>query len=321
MSNTTTMPLLVIEAEGKIITSNFAEFAEQVRSRLAEFNTNLRTDEDFDQAAADAKVIAGAEAELKEAKAKALASAEDLQILFSQLDDLTGELAKARLTLTKQVEDQKKKLKERIIEGALELLECDKSMRLSFRDSIEAATKGKKNLTTMQEAVRIALAVANDGILRNRRLLDEFAAEHDAALLPDRRNLETSNPVALVGELRRRVESAAAATLAKRLQAEANQARREAEAARQEAAQARQVQPEKVAPADPSPEPEETPPSDTVLETGIDIMIEWNEFATAVKSAFMALKPARALLTDSSNIDRAAAFAAAVNVAWKGAQP
>ena len=52
---TNTMPLLVIEAEGKIITSNLDEFDAAARQWLADINRNLRTDEDFDLAASDVK--------------------------------------------------------------------------------------------------------------------------------------------------------------------------------------------------------------------------------------------------------------------------
>ena len=60
--------ILNIEAKGEIVRSNFPAFAEMVRARLGEINRELATDEDFDQADADAKSIAGAEAALKSAR-------------------------------------------------------------------------------------------------------------------------------------------------------------------------------------------------------------------------------------------------------------
>lgn len=320
------MPLLVIEAKGEIVSSNFAEFAEQVRARLAEFNTDLRTDEDFDQAAADAKIIAGAEAALKAAKEKALADAEQLHALFAQMDDLTGELAKARLSLTKQINEQKEKVKASIIEAELTQLECDKSMRETFRPFIAEATKGKKNFQTMREATSVARTICNDKIGRAKRMLDEFVAEHGETLLPDRRNLEVTDPTALVGELRRRVEAAAAQAEAKRLREEAEKAKREAAEARakaEEEAAKREV--ERIATTTPEPreepamaEPGPATESTTAeVEAGIDRLVEWNEFATVVKDVFAQLKPARALLMDPQNISRAAAFALLVNQAWK----
>ena len=95
--------ILSIEAKGEIISSNFPAFAEHVRFHLSTFNRDLQTDDDFDQADKDAKSIAAAEASLKEAKEKALASAEELNLLFSQIDDLSSELSAARLDLTKQI--------------------------------------------------------------------------------------------------------------------------------------------------------------------------------------------------------------------------
>ena len=55
--------VLVIEAKGEVVSSNFFQFADMVRARLGEINRDLATDDDFDQADADAKAIAGAEAQ------------------------------------------------------------------------------------------------------------------------------------------------------------------------------------------------------------------------------------------------------------------
>lgn len=338
-TDTHPMPLLVIEAEGKIITSNFTEFAEQVRTRLGEFNSNLRTDEDFDQAAEDVKIIAGAEASLKAAKEKALADAEELNALFSQIDTLDSELAKARLSLSKQIETQKTKLRTEIITTALTQLECDPSQREGYRASLEGAIKGKKNFATMREAVRIQVAIGNDGIRRAKRALDEFEQANGKTMTMDRRELEVKSFEYLTGELRRRLEASQAEAERKRLAEEAARQREAAEKARAELAEASKPParpPRKPTAADvtdmpwdapkpaAAPEAEDRwlpdPDDDTPqaeIEQGIDRLVEWNEFATSVEAAFVALKPARERLTDPVNKAIAQRFAEAVNTAWE----
>jgi len=327
-----TMPLLVIEAEGKIITSNFTEFDTAARQWLADINRDLRTDEEFDQAAEDVKKAKQVEDLLSETRDAVLEKAETLNAELTRLSGLSSAMRDARLELSRQIEKAKADQKERTIEAALTQLACDKSMRPVFRAEIEAAAKGKKNLQSMSEAIRVAVSVANDRIGRAKKLLDEFAQEQGETLLPDRRNLEASDPVVLAGELRRRIEKAAAQAESDRLRKEAAEERQKADDARREAAKLRLVAEATTTPQahpatkDDAPwvaEPE-TPKavaesSDVEIEKGIDRLTEWNEFATTVKGAFAMLKPAREKLRDEQNILSARIFAEAVNAAWKGA--
>ena len=231
--NTTPLPLVIV-AKGEIVESNFDAFAVAVRARLTEFNTNLRTDEDFEQAATDAKVIAAAESEFKAAKESALAQAEALNTLFSQIDDLTGELAKARLSMTKQIKDRREEIQAEIVKSALAKLRCDASMRSGYASTLAAALKGKRTLETMRDAVRGAMDAINDQILRSRELLDEFIAANGRELVMDYRTLETTDPAQVSAELRRRIEARDAEREKAKLREAAETARREAQEARRE---------------------------------------------------------------------------------------
>ena len=336
------MPLLVIEAEGKVITSNFAIFAEKVRARLGEFNTNLRTDEDFDQAAADAKAIAGAEASLKAAKEKALADAEELNALFGQLDSLSEELATARLSLTKQIEAQKAKLKADIINTSLTQLDCDPAMREGYRGAMEAAIKGKKSFATMREAVRIQVKIANDAVARAKKAIDAFEAANNTVTM-DRRELEVKSIEFLDGELRRRTDALKAQAERQRLEEEAVTQRAAAEKARADLAEANkppQAPPMTRSAGPARPPGEELPwgsspppaaPQVTgrvcslaggstpavVPDDGDDGGREWQGFRAKVIPAFGVLKSAREALLHVENRRAAARFAEAVNTAWE----
>jgi hypothetical protein len=333
------MPILVIEAKGEIISSNFQAFAESVRLRLAEFNLNLRTDEDFDQATADVKVLKGAEDSLKAAKEKALADAVELNDLFSKLDDLTGELSMARLDLSKQIETRKAALKTEMVETALTQLICDPSMRLGFRQQICDCFKGLKSFDKMRESVRVTVNVINDRVTRCKAALDEFEAAYGKTMTQDRRNLEASDPVVLSVELQRRFDAMTAEEERKeakrkadeeaaKLREEAEKAKAEAkriaaaELARQASVPARREAVDVVATAETQPPsatttPEESPePSDECTAQE-----EWCGFSDEVKSAFSRLAYYRGNLAHPENIAAAQRFAVAVNAGWNGGRP
>ena len=322
------MPILVIEAKGEIISSNFQAFAESVRLRLAEFNLNLRTDDDFDQAAADVKVLKGAEESLKAAKEKALQDAVELNELFGKLDDLTGELSAARLDLSKQIETRKAALKTEMVETALTQLICDPSMRLGFRQQICDAFKGLKSFDKMRESVRVTVEIINNRVSRCKAALDEFEAAYGKTMTQDRRNLEASDPDVLKVELQRRFDAMTAAEESKeakrkadeeaaKLRAEAEYQRQLNEKAREAAVAARTAAETPQSPAA-TITPEESPePS----EAEFDAESEWAHFVTAVLTAFGDLKQARQRLEFPENRAAAQRFAVAVNAAWNGGRP
>lgn len=325
------MPLLVIEAKGEIISSNFDAFAAAVRDRLAEFNLALQTDDDFDQAAEDAKVLKQCEDDLKAAKAKALEKAESLNALFAGMDDLTGEIAAARLNLSRQIDKRKVERKSEIINSAMDRLICDPSMRLGYRSRIEAATKSRRSFAAMEAAAMEAVDGMNFDIARARNMLDEFEAAHGRQLTLDRRNLEVTNPDALPSELTRRREAAESEARERKAREEALKAQQEAQ--RQEAL-ARQawaeVERQKASQDAPTPvlaptpaETAKTPPAQpqaakTPEFWEPDGLEEWRGFIAAVRAAFAPLKAARAALTYEANINDAAIFAQAVATAWEG---
>lgn len=338
------MPILVIEAKGEIISSNFQAFAESVRLRLSEFNLNLRTDEDFDQATADVKILKGAEESLQAAKAKALADAEDLDALFASIDALDFEIRTARLDLSKQVETRKAALKTEMVETALTQLICDQSMRLSFRQQICDAFKGKKNFDSMRESVRICVAQINGGIRKCKEELDAFELAYGKTMTQDRRNLEASSPGVLKVELQRRFDAMTAAEGAKeakrkadeeavKLRADAEKARAEAKriaevAERDMEAQQDRIAQDAVAAAwkaagEPQSSAATTTPESLPepSQAEFDEDSEWAHFVTAVLTAFGDLKQARQRLAFPQNRAAAQRFAVAVNAAWNGGKP
>lgn len=302
---------LSIEAKGEVISSNFPAFAGMVRARLGEINRELATDEDFDQADSDAKAIANAEAALKEAKEKALADAEQLHQLFEQIDGLSGDLAKARLDLTRQIAKRKEEVKAELVDEALAGFDIDPAMaRREFTKEIAEAMKGKRTVETMRQAATVYVTIRRATIHKSRAAIESFEAAHGAELTMDKRELELKTPEAVEAELRRRFEAAKAAK-------EAEQLRAEVAAAKAEADKANAMREEAAKPAAPPAAPKvesQAPASDG---EAITADAEWFAFKAAAILAFAELKAARGKLTHSKNTAKAQGLANGFNAVWK----
>lgn len=327
---------IVIEVRGEIVTSNFTDFAEMVRGRLGEINRSLVTDEDFDQADKDAKAIAGAESALKAAKEKALSDAEDLHLLFGQIDGLSGELATARLNLAKQITKRKEEVKGEIIEDALKRFDAigaDYARRV-HKASLVEAIKGKRSVSTMKTALNVTMTIHLATIEKNRGKLDTFENAHGTTLTLDRRELEVMSPDSLDGELRRRFDLKKSEDEKKRLAAEADQAKAEAALANEKLAAS---QSPSTAPAPPTATVASTvqglsdnpfaprqpatigftdgPSGPGVIEAPTEQQ-EWEAFEKTFMAAFAPVKAARAALQSARNISRAQVLANSILTAW-----
>ena len=325
---------LIIEAKGEVISSNFAAFADAVRTRLTQINRSLSTDEQFAQADKDAKAISGAEDALKEAKQKALADAEQLHALFDQIDGLSGDLAAARLELERQIKQRKEEVRREIIDEIMAGFdEIDApGAKTVFRGGIAAATKGKRTCESMKKAARIQFTIHREIILRNRERIATFEKAHGTTLTLDRHELELKSADTVEADLRRRFDLKKAEGERKRLEAEAATAKAEAKAA------IAQVEEAGKPPAPPArtgasaywPPEEEIPPAGqragTVgLTDGPDgpgtieaptEHAEWDAFEKAFIAALAPVKTARASLTHQRNISRAQILANSILTAW-----
>jgi len=304
-TQTNELVVLTIEARGEIVSSNFPAFAEMVRARLGEINRDLTTDEDFDQADADAKAIAAAEAALKSAKEKALADAEQLHALFEGIDGLASELASARLDLAGQIKRRKDEIKAEIVEEVLGLYDIDPmDARRHFLNGLQSAAKGKRTVESIRQACRIYQMTTQAIIEKSRERIARFEKAHGPDLLADRRDLELKAPDVVEAELRRRFEAKLAREELDRVKAEAEKVKAQAPAPV----------------ATPISEQERRGPKIGAIPTGPSERGEWESFRAAVAAAFGPVKALREGLRHPANQARAAAFAAAVGAAWKEAQ-
>ncbi len=330
------MPLLVIEARGEIVKSNFDEFATAIRTRLSDFNLELRTDEEFDQASEDIKRLKSAEDALKKAEETALDQTGDVSRLIDQLRGLKAEISTARLTISRQVDERKSAIKGQMSEAAMVKIQCAPSERAKFRPMIENAIKGLKTMDSMREKIRIAVQVANDAITRSKKVLDEFEQANGITLTPDREQLETTDHVTLATELRRRLEAAQSEAKMKRLREEAAkqvaEAKAKEEAAKKALAQSKQPPApdlQRPNPADvtdlpwdgPAPVHGETALIESVpaAPTGPTAAGEWEGLRALVIAAFGPIKEYRESMVHELTAQAAKEFGETVNDAWKRA--
>lgn len=306
---------LAIEVRGEVVSSNFLAFAEIVRTRLSEINRSLVTDEDFEQADQDAKAIGSAEQALKAAKERALADAEQLHVLFGQIDDLSGDLAKARLDLAKQIAARKEERKKELIEEALATFDIEPTVaRRHFLSGLETAIKGKRSLESMKQALRVYATTSQAVINKSREIIERFEKAHGKELIMDRRELELRKPEEVEIELRRRWDLKKAEEEKQRLAEEAAKSKAEADKAKQDLANVGKP------PAPPSRSEAAAVADSPFIPTSKPVISEreeWEQIKEGIIKAFSSLKGLQGTLRYSKNEAKLQGLRNAINAAWK----
>ena len=307
---------LAIETRGEVIASNVDEFRELVRAALSNINRELGSDEEFGQAELDVKALKGAEDAVRSAKEKALADAEQLQALFSALDETAEEIRAPRLELEKLIAKRKEEVKAELITEAMKRLECAPRLRAgTFGKSLTEAIKGKRTLDSMRKSLEVTVLTHNAMVTKSRAVIDEFVSAQGTDLVMDREDLEVRGPDNVAAELRRRLEMHTAQAEKKRLEAEAAKAKAEVAAMKREAAEASKP------PLPPARKIGSIPVGKSALpDTGPPpAEAEWARFRATCLEAFRPLRAAREALQNPANVVKAQQFADALNTAWKEA--
>jgi hypothetical protein len=308
---------LTIEARGEIITNNLPEFRELVREALGNINRDLKSDEDFGQAELDVKALKQAEDTVRAAAVQAFD--EKLKELVDGLNETAEEIRAPRLELEKLIAKRKDDVKAEIVEEFLAEFDIEPATaRKSFQTALKAQMSGKRTLESMRTACRVYQKTQQAIITDNRKAIESFETAHGQDMTMDRCELELKSSDFVTGELRRRFEAKKATEERKRLEAEAAKAKAEAQAAIREAEAAKQPAPVNVVPMKGMLPKSDLPPPPKIgsLPTGPSPAAEWEAFKSAVLTSFGPLKAAKAMLKHPQNVERASAFAQAVNAAW-----
>jgi putative phage-type endonuclease len=117
------LPALMIRVEGKVTSSNISMFKEAAARFLAGIKTDLKTDDDFANAAQTVKFCQDGEDRLKLVKEQALAQTASIDELFRTVDHITEQLRQKRLALDKLVTERKASIRVEIVQEHQKLLD------------------------------------------------------------------------------------------------------------------------------------------------------------------------------------------------------
>lgn len=157
------MNKLVINLTGKILSSNFETWKSNLLSKIKSIDVKLTTDDDFFNAGRFVKYLKKAELSLKEAKQSAINQAEEIQKLFSAIDEISQTSRQTRLSLERQIKTRKLEIKNQFIESGInsvkmfinehsELKYIDTSF-YTDRNRFENAIKGKSDTRGLENAI------------------------------------------------------------------------------------------------------------------------------------------------------------------------
>jgi len=232
------LPALLVEIEGRVISTNLDRFKTAAQALIGAIKTDLSTDQDFADAENTVKFCKDAESRLETVKAQALAQTASIDEVFRVMDGLKEELRAKRLTLEKAVKVRKDEVRAELIASAMEGLiqhtqalesKLDgKWLSVPARQTLGEAIKGRKSVSSCRDALAVRVGELRAELSANAARL----TRNRAALRIDGRDWYSLFPDFAAIGLRDAEEFDALAGLRIRrhLEAEAEAARLKAEA-------------------------------------------------------------------------------------------
>jgi len=163
------LPALVVQTEGKVVSSNLMIYQKAAEKFLSTIKTDLQDDQDFADAEYNVKFCGEAEQKLELAKAAALAQTSTIDEVMRTVDHIKAQFRAKRLELEKLVKVRKDQIKETILnEGKREYMEHVAALeaeiapiRLQLQQpDFAGAMKSLRTLASLHNAVNTALANA-----------------------------------------------------------------------------------------------------------------------------------------------------------------
>lgn len=325
---------LTIAVEGKIISSNFEEFRTWAMEQIGAIKHELVTDEDFGQAAIDAKNLKSFEDTLTEKEEQMLQELDDVYSLIKGTRELKELSRDSRLKLERNIKSKREEVINSMIAVGVTKLSLATP---AFRAQIAESVINKRSLALMNEAVDQTVAKINQLLSANEEIIAAAEKEHGDTITFGRNALLVMETEALKVEIERRIERMKADREKQRLQDEADRQRKEAEEAKAKLAATNTSTPEPdaaerkqigVALTKPAPSQVTAPASQPEIETlfagetaakptGMSQEAEAERFISITTAAFAPVKQARLALQHDKNIQAAKEFADKLGEAWK----
>ncbi|CAD7379527.1 YqaJ viral recombinase family protein [Xanthomonas arboricola] len=167
-----TLPSLHIAVTGMVTASNLADFKASAMAVLSGINRELQTDDDFANAEQTVKWCKGVEDRLEATKQQIIGQTADIDAVFRTMDDVAAEARRVRLELDKLVKVEKDNRRTQIVANGVQAVRDHYAsinagldahalaVPASLQADIGAVIKGKKSISSMQDAVGTAAANA-----------------------------------------------------------------------------------------------------------------------------------------------------------------
>lgn len=186
-----TLPALLIEVTGQVTASNLVEFKKTALAAISSVNRDLKTDQDFADAAKSVKWCAEIEERLQAAKQHALSQTATIDALFRTMDEISAEARRVRLDLDKLVTRRKTEVKEEAVVAARSaLLAHYQALNVEISPAVlqlpivdfAGAIKGLRSFDSMQDALDTLVAKSKiDADTAARRVRTNQAAFKEQA--------------------------------------------------------------------------------------------------------------------------------------------
>ncbi|WP_407330592.1 YqaJ viral recombinase family protein [Enterovibrio sp. 27052020O] len=178
------LPAISYRMEGLSLHSNIDVFKEAALALVEQSKKTIETDQDFANAEAQVKVFKSAETKIKALSEQVLGEVQDIDTFSKDLAFIGEQIRQARLATDKQVKARKEEIRKQILDAATtELREYLNTLSTEIGAvmpapavSIIDAMKGKKTVTSLQEAADTAVAqskIEAEGIAKTVRLNKE----------------------------------------------------------------------------------------------------------------------------------------------------
>lgn len=199
------LPTLSVVARGVVEFSNMAEFREKAMAAIAGVNTDLQTDDDFATAELTVKAFKAGEEKLEATKAQVLGQMADVDAVMRTIDEVSQMMRSKRLDLDKRVKVEKENRRFAIVQKGLEAVKefydgLNSTLGIhaiamnasNVLAELNLAIKGKKSLSSIQDAVSSAAANAKieatqkaEQVRKNIHVMEMEVGHYDS-LFPDK---------------------------------------------------------------------------------------------------------------------------------------
>lgn len=222
MKEITSITSYDIKLSGIIHSSNFDEIKQAILAKIESSKIELKTDENFYQAKLDVKQFKLVEETLRKVKQSTINQAEQIQKLFSEIDEVTQSTRQARLSLERQVKTRTLEIKNECIQSGIDEIQnfideqvdefkhINKSLFLDHT-RFEYAAKGKTKIESVKNAIDLlCLAIKkeisdkNTEVQNNKTKIDALNEDHKL-LFQDWKSLLSLSETELTSEIDKRI--------------------------------------------------------------------------------------------------------------------